>query len=37
MAVNENGMSVLLGSQRRNANIDEILNVMGEASAKVVV
>lgn len=33
--VNENGLSIITGTQKRNPPLDEILNIMGEASAKV--
>ncbi|CAD8181919.1 unnamed protein product [Paramecium octaurelia] len=34
MSVNENGMTILNGSQQRNPQLDEVITTMGEASAK---
>ncbi|CAD8108597.1 unnamed protein product [Paramecium sonneborni] len=34
MSVNENGMSILNGGQQHNQQLDEVIKIMGEASAK---
>lgn len=37
MSVNENGMTILFGNSKRNPQLDEVITVMGEASAKVII